>query len=139
MRPSSSSPSFQYKKRDAMQATRRRLTMALGGLLLGTGTLGLRATAQPKEQVIKITARRFSYSPNQLKLRKGVPVVLELTSTDVVMGFNVPDFQTRADIMPGRVTRVRFVPDKVGTFTFLCDIFCGSGHETMNGTITVVA
>jgi cytochrome c oxidase subunit II len=138
MTQSSSSPSFQYKKRDAMQATRRRLTMALGGLLLGTGTLGLRATAQPKEQVIKITARRFTYTPNQLKLRKGVPVVLELTSTDVVMGFNVPDFQTRADIMPGRVTRARLVPDKVGTFTFLCDIFCGSGHETMNGTITVI-
>jgi cytochrome c oxidase subunit 2 len=34
---------------------------------------------------------------------------------------------------------VRLMPDKVGTFTFLCDVFCGSGHETMNGTITVVA
>ena len=139
MRQSSSSPSFQYKKRDAMQATRRRLTIALGGLLLGTGTLGLRATAQPKEQVIKILARKFTYTPNKLTLKKGVPVVLELTTADVLMGFSVPDFDVRADIIPGRVARVRLVPDKVGTFAFLCDIFCGSGHETMNGTITVVA
>src|SRR6266513_783643 len=105
-----------------MQATRRRLMMAAVGLLLGAGPVGLRAAAQPKEQVIKILARRFTYSPNQLKLKKGVPVVLELTTADVLMGFSAPDFQTRADIVPGRVVRVRLVPDKVGTCTFLCDV-----------------
>ena len=122
-----------------MQATRRRLTLALGGLLLGAGTIGLRAATQPEEQVIKILARKFTYTPNKLTLKKGVPVVLELTTADVLMGFNAPDFDVRADIIPGKVARVRLVPDKIGTFAFLCDIFCGSGHETMNGTITVVA
>jgi cytochrome c oxidase subunit 2 len=68
-----------------------------------------------------------------------VPVVLELTTADILMGFSAPDFDVRADIVPGKVARVRLKPDKVGTFAFLCDIFCGSGHETMNGTITVVA
>jgi len=113
--------------------------MALGALVLGAGTIGLRAVAQPKEQVIKILARRFTYSPNKLTLKKGVPVVLELTTADVLMGFSVPDFDTRVDIIPGQVARLRLVPDKTGTFAFLCDIFCGSGHETMNGTIIVVA
>lgn len=113
--------------------------MALGALVLGAGTIGLRAAAQPKDQVIKILARRFTYTPNKLTLKKGVPVVLELTTADVLMGFSVPDFDARADIIPGQVARLRLVPDKVGTFAFLCDIFCGSGHETMNGTITVVA
>jgi cytochrome c oxidase subunit 2 len=122
-----------------MQATRRRLTLALGGLLLGAGTIGLRAATQPEEKVIKILARKFTYSPNKLTLKKGVPVVLELTTADVLMGFSVPDFDIRADIIPGKVVRVRLVPDKVGTFAFLCDIFCGTGHETMNGTISVVA
>jgi len=113
--------------------------MGLGALLLGAGTIGLRAAVQPGEQVIKILARKFTYSPNKLTLKKGVPVVLELTTADVLMGFSVPDFNTRADIVPGQVAKVRLVPDKVGTFEFLCDIFCGSGHETMNGAITVVA
>jgi cytochrome c oxidase subunit II len=122
-----------------MEAARRRLTITLSGLLLGAATVGLRAAAQPEEQVIKILARRFTYTPNKLSLKKGVPVVLELTSADVLMGFNAPDFDVRADIIPGKVARVRLVPDKVGTFTFLCDIFCGSGHETMSGTITVAA
>ena len=107
--------------------------------MLGAGTIGLRAAAQPQEQVIKILARKFSYSPNKLTLKKGVPVVLELTTADVLMGFSAPDFDVRADIIPGKVARVRLVPDKVGTFAFLCDVFCGTGHETMNGTINVVA
>ena len=122
-----------------MQASRRRLAMALSGLLLGAATIGLRAAAQPQEQVIKVLARRFTYTPNKLTLKKGVPVILELTTADVLMGFNAPDFGVRADIIPGQVARVRLLPDKVGTFTFFCDIFCGSGHETMNGTITVAA
>ena len=122
-----------------MQTTRRHFTLALGGLLLGAGTIGVRAAAQPKEKVIKIAARRWTYSPDKLTLKQGVPVVLELTTADILMGFSAPDFQTRADIVPGQVTRVRLVPDKEGTFTFLCDIFCGSGHETMSGSITVVA
>jgi len=120
-----------------MRANRRRFAIALGGLLAGAATFGLRAVAQPSEQVIKVVARRFTFTPGTLTLRKGVPVVLELTTADVLMGFNAPDFQVRADIVPGQVARVRLVPDKVGTFTFLCDIFCGSGHETMGGTIVV--
>ena len=122
-----------------MQTTRRRLLLAVGGVALAAGSIGLRAAAQPKERVIKILARRFTFSPNQLTLKQGVPVVLELSTADVVMGFSAPDFQTRADILPGKGARVHLVPDKVGTFVFLCDIFCGSGHETMNGTITVTA
>jgi cytochrome c oxidase subunit II len=120
-----------------MNLARRRITTVVGGMALAVA-LGLRA-AEPKEKVIKIVARRFTFTPNKLTLKKGVPVILELTTADVLMGFNAPDFDARADIIPGKVARVRLNPDKVGTFTFLCDIFCGSGHETMSGTIVVTA
>ncbi|MGE5823032.1 MAG: cupredoxin domain-containing protein, partial [Bacteroidota bacterium] len=88
---------------------------------------------------IRVTARRFVFLPNVLTLKRGVPVTLEFTSADVVMGFSAPDFNVRTDIIPGQVSRLRFTPDKVGDFTFLCDVFCGDGHEGMNGTLHVVA
>ena len=91
----------------------------------------------PAEQVIKITAKKFEYSPNKITLKKGVPVVLELTSLDRVHGFNCPGFKIRSDISPGKVTTVRFTPEKTGTFEFHCDVFCGLGHGEMNGTFTV--
>jgi cytochrome c oxidase subunit 2 len=115
------------------------MTIALGGLLLGAATYGASVFAQPKEKVVKILARRFTYTPNKITLKKGVPVVFELTTADVLMGFSLPDFQARTDIVPGKVSKLRVVPDKEGTFIFLCDIFCGSGHETMNGTLVVEA
>ena len=114
---------------------RRRLIIGIA--LLGVGGLGAVARAQTSEQVIRVVAKRFDFTPNRIELKKGVPVVLEFTTLDVPMGFNLPDFKVRTDILPDKVSRVRFVPDKTGTFEFVCDIFCGSGHESMEGTIVV--
>jgi len=105
---------------------------------LGAVSTACVAAAQPAEQVIKVTAKKFVFMPNAIQLKHGVPVVLEFTTEDVLMGFNAPDLGVRADIVPGKVTRLRIVPGKTGSFTFFCDIFCGSGHEEMTGTITVV-
>lgn len=91
-----------------------------------------------REQVIRVTAKKFEYSPSQITVKKGVPIVLELTSLDRHHGFKLPDFSVRADIEPGEVTRVRIVPRKTGHFPFECDVFCGSGHEDMGGEIVVV-
>ena len=120
-----------------MTIAERSAKGAILAVLLTLGASGMYVAAKPAPQVIKVVAKRFDYTPNVIKLKKGVPVILELTTRDVIMGFSVPDFATRADIVPGKVVRVRLVPDKAGTFTFLCDIFCGKGHEEMNGTLIV--
>ncbi len=98
---------------------------------------GLFAADQP-EQVIKITAKKFEYSPNVIRIKTGVPVVLEFTSLDRIHGFTVPDLGgIRATIEPGKATRVTIVAPKAGTYEFHCDIFCGEGHEGMTGKIIV--
>ena len=121
-----------------MRLNMRGLKITVVAIFLGLGAASAHVVAQPEEQVIKIVAKKFDYTPNHITLKKGVPVVLELTSADVLMGFNAPDLHVRADIVPGQVARVRIVPEKTGTFAFFCDIFCGSGHEEMTGIITVV-
>src|SRR5208283_1591695 len=93
--------------------------------------------ADQAEQVIRITAKKFEYSPNKIRVKKGVPAVLEFTSLDRLHGFNCPDLGVRTDITPGKVSTVRIVPQKTGTYDFHCDIFCGEGHEDMTGTIIV--
>ena len=121
-----------------MKTFRTSLYGTVAAAILAIAATGSYVMAQPKEKVIRISAKRFDYTPGNLRLKKGEPVVFELTTKDVLMGFNLPDFNLRADIVPDKVIRVRFVPDKTGTFTFLCDIFCGTKHEEMNGKITVV-
>jgi len=96
-----------------------------------------RANAVPAERVIHITAKRFDFSPDSITLKKGEPVVFELSSADREHGFNLRAFGIRTNVSPGKVTRVRLTPDKTGKFTFSCDVFCGDGHEEMTGTVVV--
>jgi cytochrome c oxidase subunit 2 len=105
--------------------------------IAGAAAIGAAIGAETAPAVIKVSAKRFDYTPNVIKVKRGVPVILELTSEDVVMGFSAPDFGTRADILPGKTARVRIEPTHAGTYTFVCDIFCGTGHEDMSGTIVV--
>lgn len=95
-------------------------------------------TRSAQTPVIRMTAKKFEYSPNEITVKKGVPVVLEITSLDRDHGFKLRAFGVRADVKPGAVTRVRIVPNKTGRFPFECDVFCGSGHEDMGGELIVV-
>lgn len=90
-----------------------------------------------REQVVQVTAKRFSFTPKEIVVKKGRPVVLEISSLDFVHGFNVPDLKLRADLPPGKITRVQFTPDRAGEFPFVCDNFCGDGHEEMHGRVVV--
>jgi cytochrome c oxidase subunit 2 len=96
------------------------------------------SSPEPGEVVVKVTAERFFFTPSRIVLTRGVPVVLELESKDRTHGFSVTGLKIREEIKPGETTRVHLVPEKVGSFPFRCDIFCGKGHEDMEGEIVVV-
>ncbi len=89
------------------------------------------------ERVVRITAKRFAYEPAAITLVRGQPVILELVSLDRTHGFRVPQLNIRAEIPEGSSARVRVVPEQAGHFFFACDVFCGSGHEEMEGDIIV--
>jgi cytochrome c oxidase subunit 2 len=115
-----------------------RRVLVLGVILLILGAFGAGAVAAAPEQVIKITAKKFEYNPREITLKQGVPVVLEFTSLDRLHGFNCPELGIRADIKPGKATKLSLNPQKVGDFEFHCDNFCGSGHSNMTGMFHVV-
>ena len=106
-------------------------------VLLFLSSVDVFVQAQDGGQVVRVTAKKFEYAPSQITLKKGVPVVLEFTSLDRLHGFNCPALGVRADIDPGKVTKVQVTPLKVGTFEFFCDNFCGSGHSNMRGKFVV--
>lgn len=97
--------------------------------------VALPMAAEPR--VVRITAKKFEYNPQKIVLKKGAPVILELVALDRTHGFKVQALGLRADVLPDQVVRIEFTPDKAGSFVFECDIFCGDGHEDMDGTIVV--
>ena len=118
-----------------MVVTRRKWLAGSAALLAGA-MAGVAARAQ-SERVVKVLAKKFVFVPDTIELEKGETVVFEFTSADVFMGFFAPDFKARSDIIPGMTTKLRFTPDKAGTFPFICDVFCGDGHENMAGTLVI--
>jgi cytochrome c oxidase subunit 2 len=92
---------------------------------------------EPAVPVIRITANKWSFTPDEIRLIVGQPAILELASLDVTHGFNAPDLGVRVDVERGKSIQIPVRPERVGTFTFHCDVFCGDGHEEMSGRIVV--
>src|SRR5512147_2516105 len=88
-----------------------------------------------QEQVIRITAKRFQYTPGVIRVKRAIPVVFVVTAEDHDHWFLLRAFKVQADVDQGKTVRVRFIPDRVGTFEFHCDDYCGDFHEDMTGQL----
>jgi cytochrome c oxidase subunit 2 len=112
-----------------------------------------RANASQGPRVIEIEAKEFAYSPGEITLRKGEPVILRLTTEDRTHGFAVlPSAKLRkvlqtthlkplkidAEIVPGKVTDIAVRPTASGEYLVICDHYCGTGHGAMKMKLTVV-
>lgn len=43
----------------------------------------------------------------------------------------------RVDLIPGKFVEITLIPRKAGRFHYLCDNFCGEGHDKMSGMLIV--
>src|SRR5208337_4736854 len=93
--------------------------------------------AQGAPRVIEITAKRFEFIPNSITLKRGEPVILRVKSADVTHGFFSRQLNIDELIEPGKTVDVKITPQVVGTFTLICDHFCGTGHANMKMSIVV--
>ncbi len=87
--------------------------------------------------VIAITAKKYEFAPAMIALKRGEPVTLEFTSQDRAHGFLVKPLGIDMDIAPGKATDVAIKPEAAGTYTAICDHYCGLGHGRMKMTIVV--
>ena len=72
---------------------------------------------------------KFEYLPGTINLKKGEPVILELSSLDRTHGFKVPDLGIRTDVLADTTVRVRVVPGKAGR-TDALPLFQIGRHES---------
>lgn len=75
---------------------------------------------------------------NELHVPLGRPIMLTMTSEDVIHSFFVPAFRVKADVIPGRYTSVWFQASAPGVFHLFCAEYCGTEHSRMIGSVTVM-
>jgi cytochrome c oxidase subunit 2 len=75
---------------------------------------------------------------NRLRVPVDTPVVVHLTSEDVIHSFFIPAFRVKQDVVPGMEVAVWFEATATGDYALACAELCGNGHTTMGGTVTVL-
>jgi cytochrome c oxidase subunit 2 len=92
-----------------------------------------------KQWMWKLQHRDGRREINELHVPQGEPVVLTMTSEDVIHSFFVPAFRIKQDVLPGRYTRLWFTATQVGEFPLFCSEYCGSEHSAMTGRVVVMS
>ena len=104
---------------------------------------------EPEDDAIRVEAIghqwwfEFSYpdlgvvTANELHLPVGKPAAIIIKSEDVLHSFWVPALRGKLDMVPGRTSVFRILPEQTGTFPGQCAEFCGTAHALMRFTVVV--
>ena len=122
-------------------------------ILISLGIISVRSMASlgtfpQNARTIQVTGRQFSWefsypqenvkTTNDLRVPVGQPVVLEVTSQDVIHSFWVPDLMGKIDANPGLTNRLSFTADRPGVYRGVCAELCGIGHANMLFSVTAM-
>lgn len=111
-------------------------------------------TPDQNVQVINVTAKKYSFTPAEIHVKKGAKVELHITALDHKHGFKInvyPDggntkgseglvFTSPQEcwtIAKGQTVTIEFVAKTPGSYPFKCCKFCGFGHMGMKGEVVV--
>jgi cytochrome c oxidase subunit II len=114
--------------------------------VIGVQTLASVTSSTPDEMVIEVTGRQWSWSfgyPDGVETTELVVPVnqslrMDMTATDVIHSFWIPEWRIKQDLVPGLTTHVNFTPDRVGEYELLCNQACGLSHTIMVAKVRVV-
>lgn len=105
------------------------------------------SSAAQEEMVVDVDAFQWGWefrypsyavATRELVLPQGKPVLLRLTSRDVIHSFWVREFRVKMDAVPGMETQLRVVPTKLGQYEVWCAEMCGAAHAYMRADVRVV-
>ena len=98
------------------------------------------------EYIINVVASAFNYdfgtdedgSPlKHIRIPKGSTVLWQVTTPDVVHGFNVAGTNVNMMVEPGYISQLETEMNNTGEFTIVCNEYCGTGHHLMYATLEV--
>jgi cytochrome c oxidase subunit 2 len=86
------------------------------------------------------TAKDDIVTLNQLHMQVNRPIIVRLTSKDVIHSFGLPYMRVKQDAVPGMEVPVHFTPIKTSgkqPWEIACAQLCGLGHYRMRGQYEV--
>lgn len=96
---------------------------------------------------IQVTGKKWAWTinyangavlVNELVVPANRPVVLNMTSEDVLHSFYVPSFRVKQDVVPGKRSKMTFEATEPGEYRIFCAEYCGTQHSQMIGYVKVL-
>src|SRR4029079_4160777 len=101
--------------------------------------------AHADEMTIQVTASQWWWNvryknddasqvfdaPNEIHIPVGRPVRVELSSTDVIHSWWIPQLAGKMDVIPGQQNVTWLQADKAGVYRGQCGEYCGAQHAHM--------
>jgi cytochrome c oxidase subunit 2 len=78
------------------------------------------------------------YTINILNLPVDTPVIVYLTTMDVIHSFGITSMRVKQDAIPGMEIPVWWEPTVVGAYEINCSQLCGLGHYRMRGAVKIM-
>lgn len=88
---------------------------------------------------VRLVALMYAFLPNEIRVPAGQPVTFEVTSPDVVHGFQIVGSNANTMVIPGYVSQFTTTFDNPGEYLIVCNEYCGLGHHGMYATLIVEA
>src|ERR1700676_4222692 len=117
--------------------TRLELSLRFAWLAATVYMTPAQSTPAEAGKEFRLTARKYEFLPNTIKVKQGDHVKLTITAIDAEHGFKLEAFQVDRILSKGESVIVEFTADRTGSFPFECSHFCGLGHRKMKGQLTV--
>lgn len=113
-------------------------------------TYGIGATpaaeANPADLEVNVAGMQYAWIftypkggmvSGELHVPVGRQVQLNISATDVIHSFWVPQFRLKQDAIPGQPTQLRFEATKPGDYPVVCAELCGGYHGSMRTRVIV--
>lgn len=85
------------------------------------------------------TGRDDITTQNELALPVDQPILIHLTSKDVIHSFSLNQMRVKQDAVPGVTFPVWFTPTRIGDWEINCSQLCGLGHYRMRGAYSILS
>ncbi|WP_423995647.1 cytochrome c oxidase subunit II [Halorubrum trapanicum] len=86
-----------------------------------------------------VVAYQFGFEPTPIVVPANSTVTLQVTSRDVIHGFEVVGTGANTMVVPGEVSEITVETDEPTEYGIVCNEYCGAGHHVMEGKLHVVS
>jgi cytochrome c oxidase subunit II len=130
------------------------VTASVGFLIATYWMAFAQAPEDQTPQVIEVSAKKYEFTPNEIRIRQGTKIELKVHSEDDTHGLKLtvyPEGTNRkgkhglsfdepnenGKVAKGADQIVDFVAQEPGTYDFKCAKLCGLGRDRMKGKLIV--